>query len=764
MKPTGKKMKLSRHLVLTSLVTCLALIAQGASAAEAEDSSANASENQNDIIVTALKRETRLQDTPASITSLSNESLRQASLESANDLVRAVPSLTITDQGPGQRRVTLRGIRSAGDAQVGIYYDEMALAGPPGTTSDPGGSQSDFKLFDLERVEVLRGPQGTLYGAGSVGGAIRLVTRKPGFELGGVVDASVTTTKNGGEGYQLNAALNLPIVQDVLAVRGVYFRRQNDGWVDNPGLGLTGINMERSDGGRILVRFIPTAGLTIDGAAHFLFTKGGASTWSPSAGRYNAVNASQVPYEDKQRLYNITARAELGFADLIATTSYQDRDTLVTRDPTPLFRSFKGSAANCTTHFAAAFCATPAGVASFNAYVDSLTPAIYYQPQSVKDWTSEVRLQSSNPGWFQWTIGGFYEDRDAKVLSEARRTNPADGTQIAGATPLLQRHVVDNLKQKAAFGEVSVTPVPALTLTGGLRYYEYDKTVGGDTTIGLDILRTARAPFSYFKSHASGWLYKANVSWKPTRDLLVYGQVATGYRAGGVNQVLGLAAALTYDPDKLTTYEGGIKSSFADSALVLNVSGYITDWTDMQVSINSGSFLYLGNAGAARIKGIEAEAVVTPIDGLTFNLNAVFTSAKLTQNQVPDGVTPLATTARAGDRIPFIAPQTFSAAGTYEWALGNSGWRGLVRGDVSYVGKSHADFRPNAIGYRQLGDYVLTNARIGAKTDRYGIYLFVNNAFNTIARTAAGNTLGGTIETVTTVPPQTIGLNLTGSF
>jgi outer membrane receptor protein involved in Fe transport len=128
---------------------------------------------------------------------LSGETLRAASIDAADDLVRAVPSLTITDAGPGQRRITLRGIRSAGDAQVGIYYDDTVVSGPPGTTSDPGGSQSDFKLFDLERVEVLRGPQGTLYGAGAVGGAIRLITHKPDFKFGGQVDASVTTTRGG---------------------------------------------------------------------------------------------------------------------------------------------------------------------------------------------------------------------------------------------------------------------------------------------------------------------------------------------------------------------------------------------------------------------------------------------------------------------------------------------------------------------------------------------------------------------------------------
>ncbi|EJL34354.1 TonB-dependent receptor [Novosphingobium sp. AP12] len=762
---------MTKYLNAAAAVTLGSFLAPGftvpalaADADAAAESTSDASGGTGgEIVVTSLKRAIKLQDAPASITSISDDTLRAASIDSANDLVRAVPSLTITDAGPGQRRITLRGIRSAGDAQVGIYYDETPVAGPPGTTSDPGGSQSDFKLFDLERVEVLRGPQGTLYGAGAVGGTIRLVTRKPDFEFGGRVDVGATTTEGGGEGYQLNAALNVPIVKDVLAVRGVYFRRQNDGWVDNPGLGLTGINSERSDGGRILVRFVPTPGLTIDGAAHFLYSEGGASTWSPSAGKYNAVNSSQVPYSDKQRLYSLSARAELGLADLVATTSYQDRDTLVTRDPTPLFRSFK-TRATCATHFTAAVCATPAGFAAYNSYVDGLLPVIYYQPQSVTDWTNELRLQSNGSSWFQWTLGGFYEDRDSKVLSEARRTNASDGSQIQGATPLLQRHVIDKLKQKAAFGEIAVTPVEGLTLTGGLRYYSYDKTVGGDTTIGLDILRTAVTPFAVYKTKNNGWLYKANASWKAADNVLVYGQVATGYRPGGVNQVLGLAQALSYSPDKLTTYEGGIKTSFGDDALILNLSAYLTDWSDMQVSINSGSFLYLGNAGAARIKGVEAEATLNPTRGLVFNVNAVLTDAKLTEDQVPDGVTPLASTARRGDKIPFIAPQTISFAGQYEWALGSGGWNGLVRGDLTYVGSSRADFRPTSASYRKVGDYALANTRVGVRGDRYGVFFYVNNLLNKAGRTSAGNTLGGTTETVTTIPPRTYGINLTGSF
>ncbi len=746
-----------KAMLLAPILPLAVSIAHAQPAAEAE-----ANGPITEIIVTALKRSERLLDVPASITALGEESLKAGSIDSANDLVRAVPSLTITDQGPGQRRFTLRGVRSAGDAQVGIYYDETPLVGPPGTTSDAGASQSDFRLFDIERVEVLRGPQGTLYGSGSVGGTIRLVTQKPGFEPEAKIDLTGTSTRHGGKGYQINTALNAPLVADKLAARVVYFRQQDDGWVDNPGLGLERINRTFSHGGRLLVRALPVEGLTLDLAAHYLRSSGGASTWSPAAGTYNAVNRSQVPYSDEQRVFSFSGKAELGFADAVFTTSYQDRDSVVTRDPTYLFQSFKNSAANCRTRFATAVCATPAGITAFNAYVDSLTPVIYYQPQSVSNWTNEFRLQSSDGGPLQWTVGLYYEDRDARVLSEARRTSGTNGLPIAAA-PLLQRHVVDDLKQKAVFGEVTYEILPDLKLTGGGRYYDYDKTVGGDTTVGLDILRTSVTPFALYKSGDKGGLYKANISWKPDDAVQLYAQAASGYRPGGVNQVLGLAQALGYQPDDLKTYEAGAKASLFDGLLTGALSGYITDWSDMQVSINSGSFVYLGNAGAARIKGLELEAALHPLDGLTLSGYGVLTSAKLTQDQVPDGVTPLATTARKGDRVPFIARKSFSLSATYEAAV-SAAWNGFVRGDVNYVGPSRADFRPNAIGYRALGDCYQSNVRLGVDNGTWGLQLYVNNLTDEVGRVAAGNVLGGSIETVTSIAPRTVGVNLNAKF
>jgi len=715
-----------------------------------------------EVFVTALKRESNVQNTAASITAIGEDNLSNANIIEANDLVKSVPSLVITDAGPGQRRFTLRGIRSPGESQVGVYYDETPVAGPPGTTSDPGGSQSDFKLFDQERIEVLRGPQGTLYGAGSVGGTIRLINQKPEFGYGGKISVTGTSTENGGNGYQLNTAVNLPLVDDQLATRIVYYQNNSDGWIDNPGLGLTSVNKEDTKGGRVLLRYLPTQTLTIDGAFHWQNTEGAASRWTPDAGKYNSVDKSQLPFEDKLRLYSLTAVNEFDTVTLTLNTAYQDRDLLVTRDPSYLFATFRNSTSTCSTRYSAGVCATPAGIATFNQYVDSLLPAIYYQPQSVTNWTSEIRLQSSTDSALQWTLGGYYEDRDAKVLSEAQRTSPIDGSLVPDTIPALQRHVVDYLKQKALFGEVSYELWDGLILTGGLRYYEYEKTVGGDTTIGLDVLRAAVTPFTLFNSSHSGELYKVNLSYQATDTLLLYTQAASGYRPGGVNQVIGLATSLPYSPDKLWTYEAGVKSSFWDRRLVLNLSAYRSEWDDMQVSLSGVGYTYLGNAGAAITEGVELETIVRPIDGLEISANVTRSNAELTEDQIQAGVNPTASTALAGDRIPFIPKKSASLAAQYQWNIGN--WQALVRIDGSYVGESYSGFRPTNVGYRKMGDYTLVGARAGIQNDRWGIYLFANNLTNTIAKTSSGNVLGGSIETITSAPPRTVGINLNAKF
>lgn len=747
------------NVVLFASFAGTAAVAAPESAPEAADAGGGlAIEN---ILVTAQKRETRLQDTPASIVALSDSLLKNASIDGANDLTKAVPGLVVTDGGAGQRRFSLRGIRSSGDSQVGVYYDESPVTGPPGTTSDAGGNQSDLRLFDVERVEVLRGPQGTLYGAGSMGGTVRVIYRKPSLtEFEGSVDVTGTTTAHGGEGYQLNIAFNIPLVTDKLAARLVYFRRDNQGWIDNPGLGLKNINGEDTDGGRLLVRFVPTDWLTLDAAVHYQDTQSAPSTWSPSAGEYNAVNRAQLSFADEAKLYSLSGTAELGFAKLVATTTYQERDTVLVRDPYYLLNGAYNSQTFCRRHFSAATCATPAGMTSFNAYVDSVTPLSYYAPQELKNWTNEVRLQSDGNGPLNWTVGAYFEDRKAAVHSLGVLVDD-HGALIKDAPLVFDRQVRDHLQQKAGFGEISYAVIPDLTLTAGLRYYDYKKTIEGDTSKGFDLINFAVQPWTVRKSDASGWLYKFNASYKASDNILVYAQAASGYRPGGANQVLGLPGAFTpYEPDSLWTYEAGVKTSFLDGRALFNATGFLTDWKNMQVTGNSGTFAFLTNAGSARIKGVELEAAISPLDGLQFSANATILSAKLVEDQINDLVI---ASGRKGDRIPNIPELAFTLAGQYERDLAD-GLTGLIRADVNFVGRSYADFRPTSSNYRKIGDYTVVSARTGVRNDRWGAYIFVNNIFDVVARTSAANVLGGTIETITTSPPRTVGLNLTTSF
>jgi outer membrane receptor protein involved in Fe transport len=688
-----------------------------------------------EVIVTALKHATTLQQTPLAVTALTGTALSQANITDFDELTKAVPGLVVTDAGPGQRRITVRGIRSAGDAQVGVYYDEAPITSPPGTTSDPGANQSDLKLFDVDRVEVLRGPQGTLYGAGAMAGAVRVIFNKPAFAYEAAVDLSAGGVEHGGLSYNLNAAVNVPLITDQLAARFVYYRDHNDGWIDNPGLHLQHVNFEDDEGGRFLVRVKPAEFLTIDAGAYYQDQKGGPTAWAPSLGRYQSPDKVVLGFEDRNRLYNVTANAELGPVGLVYTGSYQTRDFLMTRDPTYLFNIVGAKA---------------------------FTPALYYQPQSVNDATNEIRLQSTTWGVLQWTLGGFFENRRSRVLSEAHVTG-ADGYDLPTPDIVLQRQIGDKLEQQAAFGEAAYKITPKLTLTGGFRFYNYDHTVSGVTTIGFAPLKTAASPYQQWATNYSGWLWKANASYQATPNNLVYFQAATGFRPGGVNQAIGLATALPYLPDSLTTYEIGWKASLLQDRLTLDLAGYRTDWENMQVTLNSGTFAYIGNAGSARVQGLEAEVVALPVRGLRLSANGAALSARLTSDQVTTSTVVSGSTGRSGDRIPNVPDVTATVAAEYAWDLPRE-LTGVARTDAVYVGRSYSDFRSTSSTYHPVGDYVTVNGRIGVRNARWGLYIFGNNLLNATAIVSAGNVLGGTIETVTAVPPRTIGVNLTANY
>ncbi|HKU54057.1 MAG TPA: TonB-dependent receptor, partial [Rhizomicrobium sp.] len=207
--------------------------------------------------------------------------------------------------------------------------------------------------------------------------------------------------------------------------------------------------------------------------------------------------------------------------------------------------------------------------------------------------------------------------------------------------------------------------------------------------------------------------------------------------------------------DKLWTYEAGAKTTLLNGRLLFNLTGYVTDWKNLQVTGNSGTFLFLTNAGNARVKGVEIETVALPFRGLQLSANVNLLSAKLTSDQINDLVI---ASGRKGDRIPQIANTGFSVAAQYEWDLG--GLRALVRSDLSYVGPCYGDFRPDSPSYRRMGDYADVGARIGVSKDNWAAYIFATNLFDVRGRTTAGVAVGSNVEEVTTISPRTIGVNL----
>lgn len=718
-----------------------------------------------DIVVTALKRSTRLQETPLAISAVSGTALANGNIRDIGDLTRQVPGMSTVDAGPGLRRIVIRGIQGAGEPQVGIYYDEAPVSGSPGTTADAGSRGPDLKLFDVQQVEVLRGPQGTLYGSGSMGGTVRVIFRKPSFDYEGAVDGGFSDTKGGGLSYEVNGMVNVPLVEGKLAARLVGYRRDIEGYIDNPGLKRNDINDETTNGGRMLLRFTPTDSLRIDAAAFLQRTKAQQPVWYPDAGKFVTLNQVQLPIKDDYDLYNVTAQWDVGFATLTGVSSYYKRNTLQGYDTSDQMAGLRNVPSICAALRGGGQPCSTAQFASYNAYVNQYVPSILYQPQDVDSWTNEVRL-TSNPGSaLNWTAGLFSERRNSFITSGLLRADAISGLPYTPFQIGTSRNISDKLTQRAAFGEASYEVIPDLTLTAGARYFKYKKDIVGETTVGLDLIGARITPPTHVNSKESGWVFKYNAAYKANDNVLLYAQASEGFRPGGVNQVLGLALDLTpYESDSLWNYEAGIKTSWMNGRLLVNLNAYQIDWNNMQVlgTTPNGAYRFISNAGAARVRGFEFESSYSPVAGLDLQANATISEAKLSEDQINPQIT---ASGRKGDRIPYVPKVTLSAAAQYVWPL----WQninGFARADVSYTGSSWSEFRPTNVYQRHIDSYSLTNLRLGIESGAdWGAYLYVSNLFdNTAIIYATTDAVRGGKTNAISARPRTIGVNLRKRF
>jgi outer membrane receptor protein involved in Fe transport len=694
-----------------------------------------------DIVVTATKRSERLIDTPVPVSAIRASTLTRAGAVRLEDYVARVPGVTISNNtGSGvQTQIIFRGIStgSGGNPVAAVYVDDAPITSA--TQLGAGGSFPDFDPAELERIEFLRGPQGTLYGAASLGGLLKFVTRKPDFEtLSGRTELDYTGAAHGGFGGGARGRINAPLGQNIaLSASGFY--RIDPGFIDNILTGQSNENDTRTRGGRVALAVRPVENVTVVGSVMYQAINADSVTTEDTdlTGRplYGDLQVSRprgtAALTQRFTLYDLSINARLNGFDLISDTSYGIQKSGTYVDYTRLIGGLLDSISG-----------QPSGTLG----------ASIFQPFRTKKLTQEVRLQSTTEGFFGWQIGGFYTHEDAATLALATPVYRQTGGPAAsvGLPPLGNGDVDATYREIAGFGTVTLNFTSKLSLSGGLRYSDI-RLSDSQTLSGIllgDSTNSGRA-----SDHKL--TFSVNPSYKIAPNILVYARVASGYRPGGPN--ITTSDPASYKPDTVVSYEAGTKGTLLDNHLTYDLDAFLINWDDIQVQQSkpgpAGTPLsFVDNAGKARSKGIEAAFTATPLSGLTFDANVAYTDAYF-RNTVGPAV--------AGDRLPSSAKWTGQIGGEYRFEL-TDGWKPFFGGSYRYVGRRLGEFAgPGGTRY-VLPHYETVDLRAGVDKDGFEASLFVRNLAD--KRGYTGGFVFGPYATAGLLQPRTIGLVLSKEF
>ncbi|MEQ9396038.1 TonB-dependent receptor [Marinobacter salarius] len=734
MKKNDKSEK--QQVISVASTFLVALLAQGVlgSAASAQDAVLD------EIVVTAQKRSESLQSVPLSISALTGDDLEKIGAKTFVDMANSIPGLSYIDGGGDGIRPVVRGVSSfLGTPTVAVYLDEAPIQ----IRQMFGGSGGtfDIRLIDIERVEVLRGPQGTLYGGSSMGGAIRYIMAEPNLnEIEGKVRTELSATKNGSESYEAAGAVSIPIVQNRLAARASVAYRQQGGFVDlfdqqsPPQLIEKDIDDFETMTARAALRFAPAENIDITPSIFYQKVEGdGLSLFNSSLGFPNTDTIYDETMRDRMVLASLDASISFGSIELTSITSYSDRTYRRVQDTS-------------------------------RSLIDSGFPAALgpFRNNAIQDYeifTQEVRLQSLNEdSMFDWLIGIYYSD------SKLRGVQPVEAFGLGGQ----EFFTADNESQEdqvAGFGEIYFRPVDKLTLTAGIRVTDIDSrflrssagvAAGNPPPPPLDISRTDKpvAP-------------KFNISYEINDDSLVYLQAARGFRPGLPSGITpntcdaeladrGLRPQAGIGPDKLWTYEAGAKVSVADNRARINASAYYTDWTDKPESISllTCGFRIFANVGKAKIQGVEIEAQFALTNSVTLTANLSHSNAEYATTEASTGFVD-------GDPLPNVPDWTAAVGGQYEFEV--SDMTGFARFDLVYrdkaaLGSVQPGFVSTITPYSDSYEYL--NLRTGLEKEKWTLSLFVNNAFNShpVVQRSAWTPVSRTQDRITTIRPRTIGI------
>jgi iron complex outermembrane receptor protein len=717
------------------------------------------------IVVTANKRKELQRTVANSVTAISGKELDQRQEFSLQDFAAQVPGLSLEASDKTAVRIVLRGLNtgSAGSTVASLLDDVPTNSS--GAVNNAATNTPNFDTYDLQRIEVLRGPQGTLYGATAEGGLIKYVTNPPDpLRYSGGLETGVDGVASGGIGGSVKGFINIPLADGKAAIRLTGWNEYLPGYIDNPQTGKTDTNSGQQYGWRASVLLNPVENLTVRltvqrqslfaNNANYLQIEGAAL--DPTAPPPNQLalvnglrNASYVsqPSQNENATYYANIDYDFDFAHLTSVTgfSYGKYKTL-------LDYSFQNAAPGL-----------PLGGYLGAAVYGVPIATTVRQNSDTNKFSQELRL-ASEPGQtlfgqkLDW-IGGLFFTRETSDFLQYVDARPLSqlNTVLNTPAPLGGAGFTGTLSEWAVFGQADYHIIPTVDVEVGGRWS--GNAQHSDSYFACCVLYGPNSNLGEIYSNDHDALYSIAPRWRPTDSTMLYARIATGYRPGGPNTpVPGTNVPLTYGPDHTTNYEVGIRQDLFDKAVAIDVTGFYINWHDVQilslVNTPAGPVGVNGNAGSAVSKGVEWSLAWVPFDGLRLSAVGAYTDARLTVDAPGLG-------GASGDYLPYVPDVSGSLNANYSWTP-IPGYTAFASGTATYTGQRFSDFAPaGSIGTSHvlLPNYTTGALRLGISRGNYSAELYVDNISNARALTYYSNE-GGFDETgqAAIIEPRLIGL------
>jgi outer membrane receptor protein involved in Fe transport len=684
------------------------------------------------VIVTAQKRQERLVDVPMSVAVVSAEDLAKQGVLQFRDYADRIPGLSYYTLGAGYTQVSLRGVTVGQDISptVGIYLDDVPYGS---STAYAGGAWTalDVSLSSVERIEVLKGPQGTLYGSSTVGGLIKYVTRAPDTRrFGWEGRLGTATVRHGDFGYDAFLGVNIPLVEDKLALRVSGFDTHDGGYVDDVISGREDVNSSDIYGGRVDLLYRPTEKLSLrlNGFLQSTSREGMTQvdytfTGTPVHGELLQRRLTDEPFYNRFRLASLTLTYDFGSVSLMSISSYQETAPFIAADISALYVPL---------------------LATFGRTYSSVRTDNYYDTDKV---TQELRLVSAGAERLEWLLGAFYTRERSEVRSSLVLR---DSVGLLAVNDVLDASIPSEFKEIAGFGNLTFHVTDRFDVSAGVRYAGYDQSFNQQASGRLIASTPSR------RAEDDVYTYLATARLRLADATSTYVRYATGYRPGGVNFVsisptTGLpVTGENYDSDDLNSYELGLKHEADDGRWAIDVSGYYIDWNDIQIFGRRNSVSVRTNApGGATIKGAELAFSSHPVAGLSLSVSLNLQEARLKEAD-PD------LRAAKDERLPNSPDQSGTLGADYTFP--SASWNPSVGATIRYASRRTSGY-DSGIGARrqyELPAYTMVDLRAGATVGRVRIQAYARNLFDKRAELSAYTTYGSPL--VTIAQPRTVGL------